>query len=69
MMPEYQAPDSALPIGASRTTRDTQLVEVDPKEQRSLIDLVNSVLAVLQVEDDADEEETTSSPILGFVHM
>jgi polyribonucleotide 5'-hydroxyl-kinase len=66
---EYQAPDSALPIGASRTTKETQLVEVDPMQPRAAIELVNFVCAISQAEDDAPDEEVVSSPVLGFIHM
>ena len=66
---EYQVPDSALPIGATRTTTTTQLVEVDPTSTRATLELVNQVLAIMQAPDDADDETTVGSPILGFVHM
>lgn len=66
---EFQVDDSALPIGAERTTTTTQLVEVDPTSTRATLELVNQVLAIMQAPDDADDETTVGSPILGFVHM
>ena len=38
-------PNSALPIGATRAIKETQLIEVDPNEAKNTIELVNAVLA------------------------
>jgi hypothetical protein len=63
------APSSALPIGASHAVGDTQLVEIDPNLPRSTPMLLNAVLALLQADDDTEEEEVMRSPVLGYIHM
>jgi polyribonucleotide 5'-hydroxyl-kinase len=69
MAAEFHAPSSALPIGAAPAVGDTQLVEIDPNLPRSSPLLLNAVLALLQAEDDAEEEEVMRSPVLGYVHV
>lgn len=71
---EFHAPSSALPIGATRNTSETQLVEIDPRLSSSMSELLNAIAAIPQVSDDVDIETDEdhliiTSPILGFVHM
>lgn len=63
-----------MPIGATRNTSETQLVEIDPRLSSSMSELLNAIAAIPQVSDDVDIEtdedhQTITSPILGFVHM
>jgi len=63
-----------LPIGATRNTSETQLVEIDPRLSSSMSELLNAIAAIPQVSDDVDIEtdedhQIITSPILGFVHM
>ena len=46
---EYIAPSSALPIGASRTISETQLVKVDPSLPAHESRLLNALLALVRV--------------------
>jgi hypothetical protein len=50
--PEYIAPSSALPIGASRTISETQLIKVDPTLPASESKLLNALLALVRVTDN-----------------
>lgn len=47
--PESMAPSSALPIGASRTVTETQLVKLDPANSASdQASLLHSIIALVQ---------------------
>lgn len=62
------APSSALPIGATRLTRDTELVEVDLEGPRAASEVVNRVLAVPMAEEERDgQEKVVKGPVMGFV--
>lgn len=63
-----QAPDSALPIGLSRTVSDTDLVPLDLTLPKAPSELVNRILAIPQAADDASDDEIVDSPVLGFVY-
>lgn len=65
---QYRAPDSALPIGASRSS-DTELEEIDPADSQATIHLANAVAILSQAADDAGDLEKLSAPVLGFIHM
>jgi hypothetical protein len=55
--PEYIAPSSALPIGASRTISETQLIKVDPTLPASESKLLNALLALVRVTDNKDVDK------------
>ncbi|BGP02829.1 Cleavage polyadenylation factor subunit clp1 [Rhodotorula toruloides] len=62
------APDSALPLGATRLTRDTELVEVDLEGPRAASEVVNRILAVPMAEEERDgQEKVVKGPVMGFV--
>ncbi|BGP42808.1 Cleavage polyadenylation factor subunit clp1 [Rhodotorula kratochvilovae] len=62
------APSSALPIGATRLTKDTELVEVDLEGPRAASEVVNRVLAVPMAEEERDgQEKVVQGPVMGFV--
>ena len=62
------APSSALPIGATRLTRDTELVEVDLEGPRAASELVNRVLAVPMADEERDgQDRVVRGPVMGFV--
>jgi len=62
------APSSALPIGVTFDSSDTQLTAIDPTTTR-LSELTGQVLALLQAPDDTSDEEKAKSPVLGFIHL
>lgn len=66
--PDTLAPSSALPIGVTFDSSDTQLTAVDPTTTR-LSELTGQVLALLQAPDDTSDEEKAKSPVLGFIHL
>lgn len=79
---ESLAPSSALPIGASRTVTETQLVKLDPTNSAAdQTTLLHSVLALIQPprggggagqpdsSTNPTDDEIIGSPILGFVHV
>lgn len=62
------APSSALPLGATRLTRDTELVEVDLEGPKAASEVVNRILAVPMAEEERDgQEKVVSGPVMGFV--
>ncbi|GAA5960259.1 hypothetical protein JCM21900_002443 [Sporobolomyces salmonicolor] len=62
------APSSALPIGATRLTRDTELVPIDLTGPRAASEVLNRLLAVPQAEEgDEGEEKVVQGPVGGFV--
>ncbi|GAA5995629.1 cleavage polyadenylation factor subunit CLP1 [Rhodotorula paludigena] len=62
------APTSALPLGATRLTRDTELVEVDLEGPRAANEVVNRILAVPMAEEERDgQEKVVKGPVMGFV--
>ena len=62
------APSSALPLGATRLTRDTELVEVDLEGPRAASEVVNRILAVPMAEEERDgQEKVVKGPVMGFV--
>ncbi|GAA5984474.1 hypothetical protein JCM11641_006994 [Rhodosporidiobolus odoratus] len=61
------APSSALPLGATRLTRDTELVEVDLEGPGAAREVVNRILAVPMAEEDEGEEKVVKGPVMGFV--
>ncbi|GAA5878021.1 hypothetical protein JCM1840_001719 [Sporobolomyces johnsonii] len=62
------APSSALPLGATRLTRDTELVPVDLTGPRAASEVINRLLAVPQAEEgDEGEEKVVKGPVGGFV--
>lgn len=62
------APSSALPLGATRLTRDTELVEIDLTGPRASSEVLNRLLAVPQAEEgDEGEEKVVRGPVGGFV--
>jgi polyribonucleotide 5'-hydroxyl-kinase len=62
------APDSALPLGATRLTRDTELGEVDLAGPRAASEVVNRILAVPMAEEERDgQEKVVKGPVMGFV--
>ncbi|POY75897.1 hypothetical protein BMF94_0980 [Rhodotorula taiwanensis] len=62
------APSSALPLGATRLTRDTELVEVDLEGPRAASEVVNRVLAVPMAEEERDgQDKVVKGPVMGFV--
>ncbi|BGP19371.1 Cleavage polyadenylation factor subunit clp1 [Rhodosporidiobolus nylandii] len=61
------APSSALPLGATRLTRDTELVEVDLELPTAPREIVNRVLAVPMAEEEDGEERVVKGPVMGFV--
>ncbi|TKA53587.1 hypothetical protein B0A53_03878 [Rhodotorula sp. CCFEE 5036] len=62
------APSSALPLGATRLTRDTELVEVDLDGPRAASEVVNRILAVPMAEEERDgQEKVVRGPVMGFV--
>ncbi|SNX87203.1 Protein CLP1 [Melanopsichium pennsylvanicum] len=79
---ESLAPSSALPIGASRTVTETQLVKLDPTNSAAdQTSLLHSVLALVQPprggggagqpdsSTNPTDDEIIGAPILGFVHV
>ncbi|KAJ1018462.1 hypothetical protein NDA18_006613 [Ustilago nuda] len=79
---ESLAPSSALPIGASRTVTETQLVKLDPTNSAAdQTSLLHSVLALIQPprggggagqpdsSSNPTDDEIIGAPILGFVHV
>jgi polyribonucleotide 5'-hydroxyl-kinase len=79
---ESLAPSSALPIGASRTVTETQLVKLDPTNSAAdQTSLLHSVLALIQPprggggagqpdsSTNPTDDEIIGAPILGFVHV
>ncbi|EST05351.1 Pre-mRNA cleavage complex II Clp1 [Kalmanozyma brasiliensis GHG001] len=79
---ESLAPSSALPIGASRTVTETQLVKMDPTNSAAdQTSLLHSVLALIQPprggggagqpdsSTNPTDDEIIGAPILGFVHV
>lgn len=64
----FQAPDSALPIGADQTI-ETELEEINPTEPGASTQLVNAIAALSQAADDAGDLEKLTSPVMGFIHM
>ncbi|KAJ9479534.1 mRNA cleavage and polyadenylation factor CLP1 [Pseudozyma hubeiensis] len=79
---ESLAPSSALPIGASRTITETQLVKLDPTNSAAdQTSLLHSVLALIQPprggggagqpdsSTNPTDDEIIGAPILGFVHV
>lgn len=79
---ESLAPSSALPIGASRTVTETQLVKLDPTNSAAdQSSLLHSVLALIQPprggggagqpdsSTNPTDDEIIGAPILGFVHV
>lgn len=79
---ESLAPSSALPIGASRTVTETQLVKLDPVNSAAdQTSLLHSVLALIQPprggggagqpdsSTNPTDDEIIGAPILGFVHV
>ena len=79
---EAMAPSSALPIGASRTVTETQLVKLDPTNSTAdQAALLNSVLALVQPprggggagqpdsSTNPTDDEIIGAPILGFIHV
>lgn len=79
---ESLAPSSALPIGASRTVTETQLVKLDPTNSTAdQTTLLHSVLALVQPprggggagqpdsSTNPTDDEIIGAPILGFVHV
>ncbi|GAA5880890.1 hypothetical protein JCM16303_005164 [Sporobolomyces ruberrimus] len=62
------APSSALPLGATRLTRDTELVPIDLAGPRATSEVVSRLLAVPQAEEgDEGEEKVVKGPVGGFV--
>lgn len=62
------APSSALPLGATRLTRDTELVPIDLTGSRAASEVLNRILAVPQAEEgDEGEEKVVKGPVGGFV--
>ncbi|BGP57748.1 hypothetical protein JCM8202_002401 [Rhodotorula sphaerocarpa] len=62
------APSSALPLGAERLTRDTELVEVDLEGPRAASEVVNRILAVPMAEEERDgQDKVVKGPVMGFV--
>ncbi|GAA6009077.1 hypothetical protein JCM11491_005739 [Sporobolomyces phaffii] len=62
------APSSALPLGATRLTRDTELVPIDLTGPRAASEILNRILAVPQAEEgDEGEEKVVKGPVGGFV--
>ncbi|GAA5886512.1 hypothetical protein JCM6882_001667 [Rhodosporidiobolus microsporus] len=62
------APSSALPLGATRLTRDTELVEVDLEAPGAAREVVNKVLAVPMAEEETEgQEKVVKGPVMGFV--
>ncbi|GAA5899735.1 cleavage polyadenylation factor subunit CLP1 [Sporobolomyces salmoneus] len=62
------APSSALPLGATRLTRDTELVPIDLAGPRAASEILNRILAVPQAEEgDEGEEKVVKGPVGGFV--
>ncbi|GAA5942733.1 cleavage polyadenylation factor subunit CLP1 [Sporobolomyces koalae] len=62
------APSSALPLGATRLTRDTELVPIDLSGPRAASEILNRILAVPQAEEgDEGEEKVVKGPVGGFV--
>ncbi|GAA5954171.1 hypothetical protein JCM3765_005311 [Sporobolomyces pararoseus] len=62
------APSSALPLGATRLTRDTELVPIDLTGPRAASEILNRLLAVPQAEEgDEGEEKVVKGPVGGFV--
>ncbi|GAA96735.1 uncharacterized protein L969DRAFT_54405 [Mixia osmundae IAM 14324] len=66
---DFAAPSSALPLGQDMASRDLRLYDIDITESRTFPELVNHICAVLQVDDDADDEEALVSPVLGYIHL
>ncbi|KAJ1026949.1 hypothetical protein NDA16_002242 [Ustilago loliicola] len=79
---ESLAPSSALPIGASRTVTETQLVKLDPTNSAAdQSSLLHSVLALIQPSrggggagqpdssTNPTDDEIIGAPILGFIHV
>ncbi|PWZ03815.1 hypothetical protein BCV70DRAFT_198004 [Testicularia cyperi] len=79
---ESLAPSSALPIGASRTVTETQLVKLDPANSTAdQTSLLHSILALIQPprggggagqpdsSTNPTDDEIIGAPILGFVHV
>ncbi|GAA6030990.1 hypothetical protein JCM8097_008972 [Rhodosporidiobolus ruineniae] len=59
---------SALPLGANRLTRDTELVEVDLEAPNAKSEVVSRVLAVPMAEEETEgEERVVKGPVMGFV--
>ncbi|GAA5838048.1 hypothetical protein JCM11251_006834 [Rhodosporidiobolus azoricus] len=62
------APSSALPLGATRLTRDTELVEVDLEATGASREVVNRILAVPMAEEETEgQEKVVRGPVMGFV--
>jgi polyribonucleotide 5'-hydroxyl-kinase len=81
---DSKAPSSALPIGASRTVTETQLVKLDPiNSTTDQAHLLHSILALVQpprggggpgvpdsqVDPPPTDDELLGAPILGFIHV
>lgn len=68
LVAQFQAPQSALPIGADQSV-ETELEEIDPMEPGVSAQLNNAIAWLSQADDKAGDLEKLSSPVLGFIHM